>query len=229
VTEFPSMAGFVVEVECCGHELPHRIPRYETWAREHGRKPFAELGHPLNARSPDIVDWRDFTTDNRAALMQRIESALRGAGFGGRLGVICETGRQPYLLCQDVNLERFHAARPAWEAVTYEYSYNKTRNRLGMMEMAIEEPKRAGMTVHYLPRGVMTYAAPEPWPLPVTLEEHWLMDIEDIDRFRPDGVWWFGADCSASGTHVKPSRLREAGYRDGAACRRALLNAIAGN
>ena len=226
VHEFPAMAGFVVEVECCGYELPHRIPLYNAWAETERRKPFAALGHPLNAREPDISDWRDFTTDNRAVLMQRLEATMRREGFAGRLAVFCETGRQPYLISQDVNLERFHARCPAWEAVSYDYSYNKMRNRLGMMELAIEEPKRAGMTVHYLPRGVMTYAHPETWPFPVSLAKHWRMDLEDIERFRPDGVWWFGADCSDTGAHVQPERLRGAGFADGAACRRALLKEI---
>lgn len=225
--EFPEMAGFVVELEACGYELPHRAALYDAWAKKRSRKPFVELGHPLNAREPDIIDWRDFTTDNRAALLKRIEAAFRDEGFDGRLAVFCETGRQAYLISQDVNLDRLHALCPAWEAVTYDYSYCKTRMRLGMMELAIEEPKRAGMKVHYLPRGVMTYANPEPWPLPVTLAEHWQMDLEDIAQFKPDGVWWFGADCSASGAHVDPKRLHEAGYANGEACRKDLLRTIA--
>ncbi len=225
--EFPAAAGFVAELECCGYELPHRGPLYDVWARQHGRKPFAELGHPLNAREPDIIDWRDFTTDNRAQLLRRIEAAMRAEGFAGRLAVLCETGRQPYLLAQDVNLERLHPQCPTWEAVTYEYSYNKSRYRWGMMELAIADPQRAGMKVHYLPRGVMTYAHPEPWPMTIPLADHWRLDLEDIERFEPDGVWWFGADCSARGAHVDPDRLRQAGYADGTACRRALLRTIA--
>jgi len=227
VTLFPRAAGLMVEVEFCGMEMPHRIPLYNRWAKKNGRPPFAKVAHPLNPRLPDIAAWRDYATFRRAELMRKIETAVRSKGFRGQLSTLCETGRLPYLITQDVNLEMFHAACPNWAAVSYECSYNKSRNRYGMMEMAIEEPKRAGMKTYYLPRGVMTFAFPESWPLPLSIQQSWQLDLEDIARFRPDGVWWFGSGHAGDGAHIHLSRLRQSGYKDGRAARRALLKKIA--
>ena len=57
----------------------------------------------------------------------------------------------------------------------------------------LEEPKKAGLKTYYLPRGISTFAYPETWPMALTLEQSWQMDLEDISRFKPDGVWWFGS------------------------------------
>jgi hypothetical protein len=51
------------------------------------------------------------------------------------------------------------------------------------------------------------------------------MDVEDIHRFGPDGVWWFGCGTVSAGFHVDSARLRQSGFADGAAARRALLDA----
>jgi len=45
-----------------------------------------------------------------------------------------------------------------------------------------------------------------------------------IARFAPDGVWWFGCGTVNAGWHVDPARLRQSGFADGAATRRALLD-----
>ena len=49
------------------------------------------------------------------------------------------------------------------------------------------------------------------------------MDIEDVTRFDPDGLWWFGSGAVGEGTHVAETRLRASGYADGRAARRRLL------
>ena len=60
-------------------------------------------------------------------------------------------------------------------------------------------------------------------PLPISLEESWQMDLEDIQRFKPQGVWWFGSGTKNEGAHVSLARLKQAGYKDGVAARQALL------
>ena len=61
------------------------------------------------------------------------------------------------------------------------------------------------------------------WPLPIALEQSWRMDVEDIRRFKPQGVWWFGSGGRNQGAHVSLARLKKSGYGSGAEARRALL------
>ena len=131
--------------------------------------------------------------------------------------MICETGRTLYTVGQAVNLKEFHKQFPTWIATTYEYE--KWDHRYGMMDVCIDHPKQEGLTVFYLPRGVMTWEM----PLPISLEESWQMDLEDIQRFKPQGVWWFGSGTKNEGAHVSLARLKQAGYKDGVAARQALL------
>ena len=88
------------------------------------------------------------------------------------------------------------------------------------------EPKKAGLKAYYLPRGVMT------WPpeglgkklhLPMSLEESWRLDVEDVQQFQPDGLWWFGSGAVGEGWHVGSSILRKMGFTDGVQARRRLL------
>ncbi|MCC6579810.1 MAG: hypothetical protein IT440_05165 [Phycisphaeraceae bacterium] len=74
----------------------------------------------------------------------------------------------------------------------------------------------------YLPRGVMSWC----WPQPLTLTESWKLDLEDIARYQPEGVWWFGSGGLRKGDHVDPEALRTASYATGRAARRALLRQI---
>src|SRR5262249_12745538 len=60
---FPGVHGFVVEVEHSGLEAAHRIPRYNRWAKKHGRPQFAKIARPLQPRLPDLSPWRDYTTE----------------------------------------------------------------------------------------------------------------------------------------------------------------------
>jgi hypothetical protein len=220
--EFPMAGALNVELEDSGIELPHRIPLYNKWAAETGRPPFERLGHPLSPRLYDVPAWRDYDTHRRIQVLQSIEAAVRARGFRGDLGMICETANSAYSITQEVNLREYHARLPHWVAVTYEY--DKWRHRYGVMDLSIATPKKEGLKVYYLPRGVMTWGR---WPLPITLEESWDMDVEDVTRFRPDGLWWFGSGGVNEGLHVSVKKLREAGYSDGRAARRALLKKAA--
>jgi hypothetical protein len=223
---FPMAGGFLVELELADRAMAHRIPLYDRWAEQNGRPHFAGLTHGLTARYADVSPWRDYTTASRIRVLRAVESSLRGKGFAGRLAVLCETGGGGCQIQQEVNLEMLKAACPDWISVSYDPNYLKTRNRLGFMEMAVDEPRRAGLAAHYLPRGVMTWGAG--WPLELSLEQFWDAEIEDIARFRPDGAWWFGsgAGAVAEGAHVSLARLGTSGYADGRAARRALLARI---
>jgi hypothetical protein len=227
VTLFPRAKGLVVEVEASGKEVAHRIPLYNRWAKQHGQPRFDKLCHPLECRVPLLGPWRDYTTERRIQLMRHIERAVRAKRYRGELAMLCETGWQPYAITQEVNLQVFGHGCPGWSAVSYECAYNKSRNRQGMMEMCVEEPRKAGLRTFYLPRGVMTWVGGmDGWPLPITLPQSWRLDLEDIARYQPEGVWWFGSGGLRDGIHVHPTRLRKVGYPTGRAARQALLRQV---
>jgi len=223
---FPGMSGLMVELEHGDKEQSHRISLYNAWAKEHGRPSFEELRHPLNPRNFDVPAWRDYATHRRLDLLAAVEGAVRARDFSGDLAMICEHGKAPYAIAQAVNLEEYHRRLPEWRAVTYEY--DKWDHRYAVMDFCIARPKEQGLQVYYLPRGVMTYArGGGHWPLPISLEESWRRDIEDIQMFRPHGVWWFGCGTLNEGGHVSLKKLQQSGYRDGVEARRALLKATA--
>lgn len=98
---------------------------------------------------------------------------MRAKGFSGDLATICDTGRTQYAIGHEVNLKLFHSDAPNWSAVTYEY--DKWRFRYAMMDVCVAQPRQEGLKVFYLPRGVMTWG--QPWPLPLSLEQSWQMDV----------------------------------------------------
>ena len=219
VESFPGIGGLEVELEGAGMENPHRIPLYNRWAEENGRPPFRELAHPLNPRAFDVPAWRDYTTHSRLKVLKAVEDAVRAKGFRGDLAMICETGSTTYAIGQAVNVREFHKLFPHWIATTYEY--DKWDHRYAMMDVCIDHPTQEGVRVFYLPRGVMTWGGE--WPLPISLEQSWQMDLEDIHKFRPHRVWWFGSGARNEGAHVSVSRLKQSGYGSGEDARRALL------
>jgi hypothetical protein len=218
---FPGIGGLMVELENSGDEAPHRIPLYNAWAAKNEAPLFEKIGHPLTPRGFDASPWRNYATHRRLEVCQAIEQAARAKGFTGEMAMICETGGSDNAVCQEVNLKMFHQRLPDWTALTYEYE--KYMRRYGMMDMCIATPKALGLRTYYLPRGVMTYG--NSWPLPISLEESWKRDVEDMQLFRPDGVWWFGCGTVNAGCHVDLARLRQSGFADGPAARRALLDA----
>jgi hypothetical protein len=222
VALFPEMDGLEVELEGSGNEAPHRAEPYNTWAQAEGKRPFDQLGRPLDPRLFDAPDWRDYATQRRIEVLSTIERAVREAGYQGDLATILETGNGHYAVSHEVNLELFHSHMSHWTATTYEY--DKWRHRNAMMDLCIEQPRETGFRTYYLPRGVMTWGGR--WPLPLSLEESWRRDIEDVARFRPDGLWWFGCGTVNEGIHVSNERLRVSGYADGDAARRALLTLL---
>jgi hypothetical protein len=223
---FPGVGGFMVELELCDIASPHRIGLYDAWARQRGRPPYAELARPMASRWLDISPWREYVTESRVTVLQAIETTLRSGGFTGRISTLCETGAIPYQVQQSVDLQLLARRCPGIVVVSYDANYEKSRNRWGLMEMAVDEPRRAGLECQYLARGVMTWAGS--WPLPTSLEGFWALEREDVELFRPDGLWWFGSGSGAipEGAHVSVRRLRQSGYEDGRAARRALLRSL---
>ncbi len=218
---FPGVDGYIIELEGCGVEGPHRIPLYNQWAHENGRPPFGELGHPLDPRYFDVAAWRDYTTYSRLKVVKAVEESVRGKGYGGDLAMICETANTSNAAFQEVNLSEYKKQFPRFKTVTYEY--DKWNHRYAMMDLCLDLPRRQGLEVFYLPRGVMTWGMS--WPLPLSLEQSWQFDLEDIRKFKPRGVWWFGSGAKGEGAHVSLSRLRKSGYKDGVDARRALIRA----
>ncbi len=222
IEQFPKADGLLVEVENAAISRPHRIPLYNAWAEANGRRAFEQLGKPLNARSFDVPEWRDYTTHARIQLLKAIEKSVRAKGFEGEMSTICETLAPQYAVFQEVNLAEYHKACPDWVTTTYEY--DKSNHRYAMMDFCIDHPKKEGLKVYYLPRGVMTWG---PTPLPVPLEKSWEMDVEDILTFKPHGVWWFGSGTENDGVHVAQTALKNYGFENGVAARRALLKKTA--
>lgn len=225
LAEFPCVEGLAIEVEWAGMALPHRIPLYNHWAAVNNQPAFEKINNPLNLRLMNVTPWRMYTTQRRIEFMRHLRAAV--SGYRGEWAMLCETGRTPYLMTQEVHLDHLAKECPWCAAVSYECMYDKSVYRLGMMELAIEAPKQAGLKAFYLPRGVMTWGH---WPMALTLEESWRRDVEDIMRFRPQGVWWFGSGCTGRGhgTHVGIDRLRQAGFADGDQARRRLLECAHG-
>jgi hypothetical protein len=224
---FPGVHGFLVELEHCDIAMPHRAAAYDAWAKENRRPAFDQICRPIVPRNPDVAAWRDYATMSRLRVVSAVDTALRGRGFTGRLSLLCETGAHPFQVQQSMNLDMVKAALPDVACVSYDPNYDKTRNRQGIMEMAVEEPRRAGLESYYLPRGIMTWAGT--WPMKLSLEEFWKVEQDDIRRYEPAGVWWFGSGYARGrpeGAHVSAARLRQSGYADSAAARAAFITAL---
>ena len=73
----------------------------------------------------------------------------------------------------------------------------------------------------------MTYRW-NPWPLPIPIEEHWRMDAEDVRRFRPRNVWWYGSGTVSEGANTSLSDLKAVGFRDGRDARLTFLEIMRG-
>jgi hypothetical protein len=228
VEQFPGVDGFMVELEFAGQVMPHRAGPYDEWAKAHGEPAFADLFRHFNLRMLEVGPWRRYTTQRRNELNKILEQTLRGRNFQGELSMLCETGRSDYAVSQEVDLKLFREGCPGWSAISYESHYDKdTPYRLGMMEMAIGLPKRAGLKTYYLPRGVMTWSGH--WPMSISLEETWKRDVEDIQQFQPDAVWWFGSGAGAiDGWHVDRGRLRASGFKVGRDARKKLIGMTRG-
>ncbi len=221
ISLFPDVSGLMVELEGCGQETPDRIPLYESWAAERGKRSFNELGHPFNPRCFDAPEWRDYTTYRRTEVLRAIESAVREHGFTGELATIFESSATQSGITMEVNLAMMREQCPNWSGIGYEH--DKWNHRYGSMDVNVESPREFGHRISLIPRGVMTWC--DVWPMPISIQENWRRDVEDIELFRPDGAWWFGTGTRNEGAGTALSRLRDLGFSSGEEARRALLNA----
>ncbi len=89
--EFPGVDGYIIELEGTGVEVPYRIDLYNQWAKEHGKRPFQEVGHPLNPRGMDAPEWREYTTFSRFKVLRVIEETIRKKSFNGDLLKWCNS------------------------------------------------------------------------------------------------------------------------------------------
>jgi hypothetical protein len=212
--------GIVVEIESVEFDWPHRIPIYNRWAEENKRPSYGEIKlQHMDARAYQKHHWRDFLTWRRCVAMQEIEKTVREKGFNGRLAMICETSNEYGTYTQAVNLDQYRKSMPGWAAVTYDY--NRGLNRWAGADFSIEQPKRAGLDVYYLGRGIMTW---EKRHLTIPLEENWRIDLEDVMRFQPNGFWFFGIDADEKpNAHSEISLLKEMGFSDGLSARKRLI------
>lgn len=216
--------GIIAELEFSDGSAPHRIPLYNTWAETEGRPDYATITRiPQEPRSYPFLDWRDFTTDRRAALLRRIAAVVRGRGFGGSLASIVEVGNCEGVLVRNVNLPRLRAQLPEWGVVTYDSIYDRRINRLSSLDFCVVEPRALGYEVNFLTRGVMTFGAN--WSeISDSLDAQWRMSLEDALAYPPERLWFMGADaCTDDGMVCNRAKLPSWGYSDGRTARRALM------
>ncbi len=215
--------GLVVELEFCDGEAPHRIPVYNQWASRNDRPDFAAIKDiRLEPRAYPFTHWRDFTTWRRIETLQRIERLVRSRGFSGKLASIIELDNQPSVVMGNVNLAMLQSALPHWGVVTYDSIYDRRRNRLGTIDLCLEQPRSLGLEVSYLTRGVMTFGIPADLP-PTDLETQWRMALEDSGAHPPDILWFMGSDCRLDGMVCSHILLPQWGFADGRAARLRLM------
>jgi len=219
--------GIVAELEFCDGPGAHRIPLYEAWAAAEGRRSYEEISRiTLEPRSYPFLEWRDFTTERRIAMLKQIEATVRGKGFFGPLTTLVEVGNCDGVLVRNVNLPRLRAGLPGWELVTYDSIYDRRINRLATMDFCVERPRALGFEVSWLTRGVMTFGAN--WSeIADSLHDQWQMSLEDAQQFQPDRLWFMGADaCMPDGMVCNSAKLPQWGYPDGRTARLALMEMI---
>jgi hypothetical protein len=215
--------GLIIELEFADGEAPHRIPVYDAWAAAHGRPLFADMRRfRLESRQYPLGHWRDFTTARRIDTLQHCERLIRGRGYAGELASIIELENLPGVVMSNVNLGALAAALPHWAVSTYDSYYDRRLNRLATMDFCVEQPRRAGLPVQYLTRGVMTFPTPH-FLTKTTLEEQWRMSLEDARDHKPDALWFMGADARLPGAVCSDALLPSWGFTDGRSARRRLM------
>ena len=216
--------GIIAELEFCDGASPHRIPIYNSWAEAEGRPDYQQISNiSLEPRSYPFLDWRDFTTDRRAAMLERIARVIRARGFNGDLSSLVEVGNCDGVMVRNVNLPRLREKTPGWGLVTYDSIYDRRINRLSSMDFCVVQPQQLGYDVSFLSRGVMTFGAN--WEdISDNLDEQWRMTFEDALAYQPTRLWLMGADAREDdGMVCNRLKLPQWGYPDG---RTARLNCL---
>ncbi len=221
---FGSMvSGIVVELELCDGDAPHRKPIYNAWAQANNQPDYDAIHEiDLEPRSYPFVCWRNFTTDRRIDMLDKIRDTMVEHGYAGQFATLVELENIPGAVVRNVNIERLRQALPDWELVTYDSVYDRNVNRLATMGFCIDEPKQLGFDVQYLTRGVMTFAAG--WGEQVVdLETQWRQSIEDVLAHPPQTLWFMGSDARHDGSVCNLSKLPAFGFNDGRTARLKLM------
>lgn len=110
---FPGAGGLEVELEGAGVESARRIPLYDRWARENGRPPFAELGHPFNPRkiqAPGSVvvrkRWAQRRRPPESCPAEEVRLPQRRSGAAGLVEIGFRTARAAGLRANAVEEQR---------------------------------------------------------------------------------------------------------------------------
>lgn len=213
--QFPNVDGLLVELEFGDTFSSHRVEFYNLWAKNNGIEP------ENNAACPR---FQQYATFRRCEVLASIRKALKSKGFTGDLSTICEALPGQRGVEHVVDLEEFSKRASEYSVVTYSYDpWNRHHPVNGHMML---QPKKHGLRSYYLTRGVMTWnkawRSPQP-RLPVTLPESWAFDIDDVQKYQPDGFWWFGTGAVREGAHTDIYELNKMGFADGRAARKTLL------
>jgi hypothetical protein len=215
--------GIIVEIEFCDTEAPHRIPIYEAWAKENNAPPYEKIKQMmLQPRSYPMWHWRAFTTHRRIVACKEIDKAIRATGFKGKLAGIVEMDNGPGFVLRASNLPEIKAGLPDWALVTYDSIYDRRVNRLSTCELVVKEPKEMGFEVGWVTRGVMTFPL-QSWVSQDTLQNQWRMSLEDARDYRPDHLWFMGADARLDGWVCSNTKLPLWGESDPASARKKLI------
>ena len=201
--EFPGIGGLMLEMENVDAPAPHRIPFYNQWAKANNRPPYDD------PRTLSGLHWFDYQTASIIKATKAIEKAVRAKGFRGDLATINKlsekVGGNPRTKHQLVNIEMMRRECPAWATINYLYERGLPDGQFvwysarEYMEAGVTYPKRLGMNVYYLPRGVMTWGG---WTDRQRLERSWAQDVADMQMYQPQNVWWFGAGSKGPGSHT---------------------------
>lgn len=213
--DFPSPDGLMLEMEAVELRAPHRAASYNRWAKAQGRPAYDD---PAAATG---THWFDYQTASIIKATRAVEQAVVAKGFRGDLATINKADYAPVNKHQLVNLEMMRRDCPKWASINY--SYEKATpdpSNQWFMDAAVAYPKSLGLRTYYLARGVMTWGG---WKDKEQFARSWRQDVADVQKYQPQGFWWFGAGSKSEGAHTSVSALKAAGFADDVAARRALL------
>ena len=193
----------------------HRVELYNLWAEDNDIEP---------GNSTVCPRFQQYATFRRCEVLASIRKALKCKGFTGDLSTICEALSGQHGVEHIVDLVEFSKRASEYSVVTYNYDpWNRHISENGHLML---QPKKHGLRSYYLARGVMTWnkawRSPQP-PLPVPLSGSWGFDIADVQKYQPDGFWWFGTGAVREGAHTDIYELNKMGFADGRAARKTLL------
>jgi len=212
---FPQADGLMVEIEGGDVFAPHRVERYNCWAHEHDKP---------TAKDDNCPAYWEYAAFRRCQVLRAVEKAVRAKGFNGDMSTICEVMNSNYNTGQHVNLAEFAEGFPDVGVITYDYA--RWQRRMAVADYCFVQPSELGFRTYYLGRGVMTWnkhwRSPQP-SMPMSLQEQWAIDVEDVERYEPDGFWWFGSGAVREGSHVDLGELQKLGFKDGRDARLQLI------